>query len=67
MYYDVTYANIKSINLLDKLLTIFCINKLNYTFVQNISNVLFSKLKFLLLMYIYIHILVINHLFSHRK
>ena len=45
MYYDVAYANIKVINLLDKLLKFFRINKINsslynyiqYYFVTNIS------------------------------
>ena len=43
MYYDVAYANIKIINLLDKLLNVFCINKINSTFVQNIFNIILSQ------------------------
>ena len=41
MYYDVAYANIKIIKLLDKLLTIVCIDKIKITFVQNIFNIIF--------------------------
>ena len=53
MYYDVAYANIKSINLLDKLLIFFLINKKNPVYVHDMFNILLSKTK---ITYLDVHI-----------
>ena len=66
-HYAVAYVNITTLDLLDKLLTVLRINKINPTFIRNILNILLLKSKVLLLMHRYINIVGINRLISDRK